>query len=247
MIKLSERLTHIANQVSVGEVVADIGCDHALTDIYIIEKGIAKHAIAMDVRPGPLEHAKNNVKTYNVKDKISIRLSDGLDNLKPNEADSIIISGMGGNLIRNILTRGEEVLKTVTELILSPQKEPNVVREYLYNNGFYIDREEMVKDAGKYYVIIHAINENASEKYTKHFINSKEKIVPETEEDYIYGVLLKGSKDKVFFEFINGELKKCDMAIKSIEKKGTSASLDKLKELIKSRDNILKIIEEMSD
>ena len=96
MIKLSKRLQTVAHQVKCGGVAADIGCDHGFTSIYLIEQGLAKHVIAMDINEGPLERAKEHIREYGMEADIETRLSDGTAKLAPGEADTLLISGMGG-------------------------------------------------------------------------------------------------------------------------------------------------------
>ena len=109
MIKLSKRLQTVAHQVECGGVAADIGCDHGFTSIYLIEQGLAKHVIAMDINEGPLERAKEHIREYGMEEDIETRLSDGTAKLTPGEADTLLISGMGGALICKILSDSPEV------------------------------------------------------------------------------------------------------------------------------------------
>ncbi len=160
-MKISDRLKEVAAFVTPGNRLCDVGTDHGYVPIYLVDKGIVPSALAMDIGEGPLESACNNIKAYGFEDKITTRLSDGLKLLKPNEADTVLIAGMGGALTRRILIDGEEVLKTVKELVLSPHSEIHLVREYLYTKGYNIIKEKMVYDKGKYYTIIKAIKEES--------------------------------------------------------------------------------------
>ena len=109
-IVLSKRMEAVVNMVSPQSLVvpekkciADIGCDHAYVSIALMERGLADKVIAMDVRKGPLEIAAKNVAEYGMENNIELRLSDGMERLKPGEADAIIIAGMGGLLMCSIL------------------------------------------------------------------------------------------------------------------------------------------------
>ena len=95
-MQLSHRLTTVAEFVTKGNKVADIGCDHAHTSIYLVEKGIAASSIAMDVNKGPLQRANENISRFGFEGRITTRLSDGAKELTPGEADTLLISGMGG-------------------------------------------------------------------------------------------------------------------------------------------------------
>ena len=147
----------MAHQVKCGGVAADIGCDHGFTSIYLIEQGLAKHVIAMDINEGPLERAKEHIREYGMEADIETRLSDGTAKLAPGEADTLLISGMGGALICKILSDSPEVTARAKELVLSPQSEWATTRHYLLEHGFMIQREEMVLDQGKYYLILRAV------------------------------------------------------------------------------------------
>lgn len=156
-IKLSDRLMMSAAMVSRGSRIADVGCDHAHTDIWLVKEGIAESAIAMDVGEGPLSHALANIDLYGLSDKISVRLSDGLENLKPGEADTVIIAGMGGTLMTLILDNGFEVLKTLDAVILQPQSDIWMVRRFLREHGFRIMEENMCIEEGKFYNSMKAV------------------------------------------------------------------------------------------
>jgi len=144
---LSRRLQRVAANVCSGGVVADIGCDHGFTSIYLVQENKAVSAIAMDVNQGPLKRAKEHILQYGMSDRITLRLSDGLLKLMPGEADTLLISGMGGALIARILTDGSEVAAAAKELVLSPQSEAFLVRKCVNRLGFQIASEEMLADA----------------------------------------------------------------------------------------------------
>lgn len=158
VIQLSERLELIASFVTKGYTVADIGTDHAHVPIYLIQNNITSKAFAMDINKGPIEIAKQNINNYGLSDKIEVRLSNGLKELKRGEAESVIIAGMGGRLIIKILDEGAGICSDIKELILSPHSESDLVREYLCKNGFTIRKEKMILDDDKYYTVINAVH-----------------------------------------------------------------------------------------
>lgn len=140
--------------------VADVGCDHAYISIALIKRCLASQVIAMDVRKGPLEIAKRNVRAYAMENKIELRLSDGLAELDIGEADTIIIAGMGGLLIKSILEKGKNILSnadTPPVLILQPQSDIREVRIFLYTRAYHIVQETMLEEDGKYYTVLKAI------------------------------------------------------------------------------------------
>lgn len=150
----SLRLFKIANMVDKCDTVADIGTDHGYVPIMLINNNICNSAIACDINPGPLKKAKLNIDMEGLPGKIKLRLGAGLSVLKENEAQCIIIAGMGGNLIRDILEENIEVAKVCDSLVLQPVQNPEVLREYLYRKGFFIIDEDLCYDENKYYEII---------------------------------------------------------------------------------------------
>ena len=167
-MELSARLKAVAGMVTKGNRVCDVGCDHGYISIYLVKNGVSPYVYAMDVNKGPLLRAKEHILDYGYADKIETILSDGLVALGDRESDALICAGMGGKLIIKILTDGMEQVLKMRELVLQPQSEIHLVREYLRNQGFYIDKEDMVFEDGKYYPMMHVLvksekhNENNS-------------------------------------------------------------------------------------
>lgn len=118
----------VASMVTTGGILADIGTDHAYVPIALVQRQKIKGAIAMDINEGPLARAQEHIRAARLEEYIQTRLSDGAEALLPNEADSILIAGMGGELILHILTEGESVCSTAKELILQPQSEIHKVQ-----------------------------------------------------------------------------------------------------------------------
>lgn len=193
MIQLSKRLQAVADYVTKGTTVADIGTDHGYIPIYLTVNNICKKAYAMDVRKGPLEHAKANIERMGLSDRIEVRLSDGLSKLQSGEADTVVISGMGGHLTTEILEAGKDALESVEELVLCPHADVDVVRHYLYDNNYMIEKETMLIDEGKFYNIIKA--HRGSEVYDR-------------EVYYQYGKKLLEQQDSVLKEFLDIEREK---------------------------------------
>lgn len=194
-MQLSKRLQMVADQVLSGGVLADIGCDHGFTSIYLVSNSRVRKAIAMDVREGPLGRAAEHVAESGLQEQIKLRLSDGLEQLQPGEADTILISGMGGALMEQILRAHPEVTKAARELVLSPQSEVYRIRTCLHELGFRIAGEDMVQDMGKYYVVLRAV------PGTEHYLQAVE---------YTYGRDLIRQKHPVFRQYMEAE--KCRVA-----------------------------------
>lgn len=150
-MELSKRLQAVAALVTPGNRIADIGTDHAYIPIYLIQEKLVPSAVAMDVNAGPLLRAAEHVKENGLEEQISLRLSDGFRELKPFEADTAVIAGMGGGLMKKILTAHPEVTASLKECILQPQSEIAKVRTFLLEEGFLFIEEDMVLEDGKYY------------------------------------------------------------------------------------------------
>ena len=189
-MKLSKRLQTIADFVKKGAVVADIGTDHAHIPIYLIKNNIISKAYACDINKGPLEKAKENINYYGVKN-IELRLSNGLEKLKTDEADTVIIAGMGGELITDILEKGRRFFESKRKFILSPHTKIDEVRKFLLSNGFEITKEDMCIDEGKFYTVMEA-------KYTE----NKEMY---SEAEFLYGKYLIENKHPVLLRFLKKE------------------------------------------
>ena len=188
-IQLSNRLLAAAGMVTKGNIVADIGCDHAYTSIYLCQAGIAPRVIAMDVNKGPLVGAKAHVEEAGLSEQIDIRLSDGLQKLTPGEADTVLLCGMGGLLMIKILSDYPEATASLKELILQPQSEVGEVRHFLHKQGYEITGEHMLKEDGKFYVMMRAVKSEVPQAY-------------ETECDYIYGKLLLEEQNETLSEYL---------------------------------------------
>lgn len=150
-MELSKRLRAVADLVTAGYQVADIGTDHAYIPIFLTETGKTDYAVAMDVNKGPLRKAQENICAYKMEEQIETRLSDGFSALKVQEVQSAVIAGMGGNLVIRILEEGHDVVSCLKECILQPQSEPDKVRAFLLQEGFFFIEEDMVEEDGKYY------------------------------------------------------------------------------------------------
>lgn len=151
---ISKRLLKIAEMVDTCNTVADIGTDHGYIPIYLIENNICSNAIASDINSGPLKKAKFNIEMEELEDKIQVRLGSGLSVLKKDEAQCIVIAGMGGNTIKDMLEERREIIKNTKSIVLQPVQNPEVVRKYVYEKGFCILDEDLCFDENKYYEII---------------------------------------------------------------------------------------------
>ncbi len=158
-MQISKRLQAVADMVSWGSRLADVGTDHGYVPIFLVLENRIPSAVAMDINQGPLERARLHIRQYGLEKSVETRLSDGLAKLLPGEADSILIAGMGGMLTVRILEGGREILQGAKELILQPQSDIREVRLFLKKNGYRIEAENMVEEDGKFYPMMRAVRE----------------------------------------------------------------------------------------
>lgn len=226
-MQLSQRLKVVADMVSKGNRVADIGCDHAYVSIYLIRKGIASKVIALDINKGPIKKADENIKNYGVSEFIETRLSDGAKQLQPKEADTLLMAGMGGALMVKILTDSKEVVDSCEELILQPQSEVFLVRKFLGQIGFQIVDEDMIIEDKKYYVMIKA------RKALK-----KDDIVCHREVCYRYGKVLLEKKSPVLRQFLLQGLEGYEELIEELRKSKSERAGIRIQEITKDIEYI---------
>ncbi len=207
MSKLSPRLSLVEEMLGTGNVICDVGTDHAYLPIALIQNNKFTRAIAMDINKGPLELANKNVSQNALEDKVELRLSDGLAELSVGEADALSICGMGGNVMMHIFNEGEVVIRSISNVIVQPQSEYLGFRKYLLENNYVIVDENIVFDEGKYYFVWQVISSLAPS-----IIGEKEDVKNLTidnykcEFDFKYGIILQKKKDKTFIEFIEKQI-----------------------------------------
>ncbi len=175
-MELKGRLKLIAEKIPDCTIVCDIGTDHGYIPIYCILKGICKKAIASDVKRGPLLIAQANIDRYGLGKYIETRLGNGLEAVSGDEADVIVIAGMGGILIRDILQKDYEKAKKAF-LILQPMNAPEVLRQWLYSEGFEIVDEELAKEGNKFYIVISARWTGNSRQLSEIYYHIGEKLI----------------------------------------------------------------------
>lgn len=168
-MKLSPRLKAAADEVRCGKKIADIGTDHAHLPIYLTENGICTSAVGSDLREGPVANAKINVANAGLSDRISIRLASGLDKVEPDEADDIIIAGMGGILISELIEKAPWLRDREKHLVLQPQSHAEILRSYLIAGGYRIEKETVCEDAGRIYCIMSVYYSGEAQDYPEHY------------------------------------------------------------------------------
>ncbi|WP_101696776.1 class I SAM-dependent methyltransferase [Clostridium minihomine] len=156
LFQLDPRLQLCADFVRPGTKLADIGTDHAYLPVWLKKQEKITSAVAADIHTGPLEKAKENILRYQAQN-VTARLSDGLSQILPQEADDIVIAGMGGELIARILSQALWVREGDRHLILQPMTCAQELREYLRENGFALLREEAVESRAHVYTVMLAV------------------------------------------------------------------------------------------
>ncbi len=226
MVQLSKRLEVVASFVTEGNRVVDVGTDHGYVPIYLVQTGKVPRAIAMDINKGPLLHASENIRRFGLEKNIETRLSNGLRAYNLQEADSVIIAGMGGGLMIDILSESIDKWSDM-ELILSPQSEIELVRRFLCDNHMQIIKETMLIDEGKYYTIMKAVSGEC--QY-------------ESVEEYRYGKLLLKEQNEILHKFLKWELEKKEQIQACISSAGGESAAKRLEELNSEKDVINKAL-----
>lgn len=226
IVQLSERLSAIASFVPKGSRVIDVGTDHAYIPIYLVETGLATTCLATDINKGPLEKAQKNILAHGIS-CIELMQTNGVEGITSDKGDVLMISGMGGYLIVDILKRGSVLVKNLKRMILQPQQDIEEVRKYLHSIGFCIVDENFVKDEDKYYTII--VAQPGEEQYAKVY-------------EYLYGRCLIEKKLPVFKEWVKMKLKKQEGIYEALQNQD-SPSANVRKEQLEEEIQILKEVE----
>ena len=203
MIKISKRLEAISSLVPINSNIIDIGCDHALLDIYLYQKEISNKIIASDINNKALNNAKENIKKNKLDKYIETRLGNGLDTLNQEDnIDTIIISGMGAHTIVGILKNNRLKLKNINTIIIQSNTKLEFLRKEVTKLNFIIDNEMIVEDNKKVYTIIKLIK--GKKKYNK--------------KELYFGPVLLSKKEKLFIENAKKELQKLNIYLKLLPK-----------------------------
>ena len=193
---MSRRMQKLASLVTEGNRLADVGTDHGYIPIALVQAGKIPSAIAMDVNRGPLARAEAHIREAGLATYIETRLSDGLRELGAEDADTVLIAGMGGMLILRILTEGTPHLSGVEELILQPQSDVYRVRDWLQKHGYRVETEELVEEDGKYYPMMRAVRgqERRMEQAELYYGKAEVQRSPEVLRSYLETKLQEGQR-----------------------------------------------------
>lgn len=199
-IKLSKRLNAIASMVTNTKYLADIGCDHALLDIYLIKQKIIEKSIACDITEGALNQAKKNIMINNIT-KIETRLGDGLEKITAKDRiDTIVLSGLGNVKIREILFNGKDKLKDINTIIIQSNTNCPDIRKTLIDLGYNVSDEVIVKENNIFYIVIKFVK--GIKKYS--------------DREIYFGPVLLANKDKLFKEMYDAEIKNNNKIIRKL-------------------------------
>ena len=185
-MNLDNRLKRITDFIPSDSYILDVGCDHALLDIYLALNRNNVKLIASDINENPLKIAKENIKKYNLEDEITLEKADGVSKIN-DEVDTVVIVGMGTSTINDIINNDLEKLKNVKKIIISSHTSSFELRENMNKKGFKIIDEAVVFDKGKYYEII--VYSNGYERLSKL--------------DMEYGPIISKRKDEITKAYFN--------------------------------------------
>lgn len=153
-VRLTPRLTAIAAEIAPGARLADVGTDHAHLPIFLVQQGQIAHAVASDLREGPLARARQNTALYRCQDRVTLRLGAGLAEVQPDECDTISIAGMGGETIIAILQDAAWTARGDHVLLLQPMTMTSALRQWLWRSGYDIERESLCQEEHRHYVVL---------------------------------------------------------------------------------------------
>ena len=200
-MRLSKRLKAISEFITDGDKIIDIGCDHALLDIYIYENFNDVNVIASDIHEGAIKAANKNIEKHNLTSKIDVRMGDGLTVVNKDEINTILISGMGYNTIVKILSDSEK-MENVEKIIVQSNTDIVKLRKSIIKLGYKITKEKLVEDNEIVYTIIE-------------FRKGKEKY---SYEELYFGPYLLKNKDDIFYEYYNKKLLKYENLLLQLHK-----------------------------
>lgn len=200
-MKLSKRLKAISEFIDNEDRIIDIGCDHALLDIYLCNEFDNIKIIASDIHEGALKNAANNIEKYKVKDRISLRLGDGLSIVNGDEIDTVLISGMGFRTIKDILSNKEK-MNNVKKVVVQSNTDVVKLRKFVIKQGYKITREKLVKDDDIIYTIIEF--KKGKETYTY--------------DEIYFGPKILENKDDLFYEYYSKKLLKYENLLLQLPK-----------------------------
>lgn len=216
MLKLSKRLSMLTKLVPRDKKVADIGTDHAFLPCYLVLEKVSPFVIGVDIHKGPYNKAVQTVNEFGLRNRINIRMGNGLTVLKPGEVDVVIIAGMGGGTIRDVFNESPEIMESIQQLIIQPMIGSEIVRSWLSANGWVITDEEVIDEDGRLYIIINAIKG----------------ISVLSEAEIYYGPVLINKRHPLLKEILEKDAKSVQEILKQLEKTNSDNGSKKREELL---------------
>ncbi len=214
MIKISDRLKSLTKYILNEDRIMDVGCDHAILDIFLVQSGIINKIYVCDVNPNALENGKINIEKYQLSQNIFPILSYGIEKINELDVDTLVISGMGSKNIIDILSSPN--LDRIYKLVLQSNNNHNELRRFLAQKGFTIFVEEVVQDGKKTYVNIVALRDNKIKTYT--------------DKEYEFGPILITNKDNL--EYFQSLLPSYENIYYSSKSEEAKSKLNFLREII---------------
>lgn len=230
MIQLSERLTAVARLVTQKGTLADVGTDHGYIPVFLTGEKKVSHAIAMDVNQGPLLRAQEHIRQFGMQQQIETRLSDGLEAIQPGEAESIVIAGMGGSLMKRILSQGCEKARSAKELILQPQSELPEFRRFLWQERYRVMEEDMVLEDGKYYPMMRVVPGTEGQQQPNELA-------------YLYGTCLLEHRHPVLKQYLLRQKQQKGQILCNLRTHAVQKAEEREQELIREIANISRALE----
>ena len=226
-VQLSDRLTAIAEMVTEGNRLVDVGCDHGYLPVYLMLQHKIPGAIATDVGKGPLTRAQEHIAQYHMEAYIETRLCNGLSEIRSGEGDTLVIAGMGGPLMERILSEGRHALPGFQELILQPQSDIPHFRRFVMQNGYQIIQEEMILEDGKFYPIMKVVQHEGEQPAVW------------SREEEMFGRLLLERKHPVLKLYLERELRIRSEISAQLESASSDAAMKRRMEVEEEKQLIL--------
>ncbi|MBQ3404230.1 MAG: SAM-dependent methyltransferase [Oscillospiraceae bacterium] len=202
-VKLTKRLKAVADFVSPGSRVIDVGTDHAYVPVWLLQEGIAVGALACDIAPGPLSRARQTAEEADIREGISFVLTDGLRGLGPEDGDTVIMAGMGGETIISILSEAPWTISC--KLIIQPQSKLSLLESWLCDRGYRLSAAVLVKDSGRIYPVMYIADEKQGETALE---------------------LFRKNNDPLLREYLDGLIRKHEKMVAGMERSAGSGELD---------------------
>lgn len=223
MLNLTNRLKLVADCVRPCICMADIGTDHAYLPAWCLLNGKSQFAIAADINPKPLQNARQTLGTYGLEDRIELRLSDGLQNISADEVQEIVVAGMGGNQIADMIANTPWLQDSKKHLVLQPMTHFEDVRKALLENGFEILSEQTTKEGERLYLVICAQYDGEKRDFPAWYLYA--------------GALVHGKTetDRLFLEKVLSRLVKRAVALREKEPAESERLFGILKEIANER------------